>query len=152
MRRDVAQRAGDVSGTVPGTLSLSIGAAASLGAFTPGVGKDYVTTLAANVISTAGEATLSVADPSPTATGRLVNGAFALPRALQTERGRRRAPAGPYAPLSAAGTPLTLLSYGGPVSNDAVTIGVKQPIGATDALRTGVYSKTLVFTLSTTTP
>jgi hypothetical protein len=33
-----------------------------------------------------------------------------------------------------------------------VTIGLKQPIGAKDALRTGAYAKTLTFTLSTTTP
>jgi hypothetical protein len=33
-----------------------------------------------------------------------------------------------------------------------VTIGFRQPIGSTDALRTGTYSKTLTFTLSTTTP
>jgi hypothetical protein len=33
-----------------------------------------------------------------------------------------------------------------------VTVNFKQPIGATDALRTGTYSKTLTFTLSTTTP
>ena len=39
-----------------------------------------------------------------------------------------------------------------PVSNDPVTITFKQHIGATDALRTGAYSKTLTFTLSTTTP
>ena len=38
------------------------------------------------------------------------------------------------------------------MSNDAVTIAFKQPIKATDALRTGVYSRTLTFTLSTTTP
>jgi len=38
------------------------------------------------------------------------------------------------------------------VSSDAVTLGVKQPIGATDPLRTGTYSKTLTFTLSTTAP
>ena len=38
-----------------------------------------------------------------------------------------------------------------PVSN-AVTIAFKQAIGATDALRTGSYSKTLTFTLSTTNP
>jgi hypothetical protein len=44
------------------------------------------------------------------------------------------------------------MTYSGPISNDAVTIGVKQSIGATDALRTGVYAKTLVFTLSTTSP
>ena len=32
------------------------------------------------------------------------------------------------------------------------TIAFKQAIGATDALRTGSYSKTLTFTLSTTNP
>ena len=39
-----------------------------------------------------------------------------------------------------------------PVSNDPVTIGFKQHIGANEPLRTGSYSKTLTFTLSTTTP
>jgi hypothetical protein len=33
-----------------------------------------------------------------------------------------------------------------------VTINFRQSIGAGDALRTGAYSKTLTFTLSTTTP
>ena len=33
-----------------------------------------------------------------------------------------------------------------------MTIGFKQSIGANDALRTGTYSKTLTFTLSTTEP
>ncbi len=39
-----------------------------------------------------------------------------------------------------------------PVSNDALTITFRQAIGAGDALRTGTYSKTLTFTLSTTEP
>ena len=39
-----------------------------------------------------------------------------------------------------------------PISNDAVTLGFSQAIGANDALRTGTYSKTLTFTLSTTKP
>jgi Amidase len=47
---------------------------------------------------------------------------------------------------------LDVKSWSGPVSNEPVTIDVKQSIGATDALRTGTYSKTLVFTLSTTSP
>ena len=38
------------------------------------------------------------------------------------------------------------------MSNDPVTVTFKQSIGANDALRTGNYSKTLTFTLSTTTP
>ena len=45
-----------------------------------------------------------------------------------------------------------MLTYSGPVSNDAVTLTFSQAIGANEALRTGSYSKTLTFTLSTTTP
>ena len=35
---------GDVGGTVPATLSLTLGAPATFGAFTPGVAKDYTAT------------------------------------------------------------------------------------------------------------
>ena len=104
--------------------------------------KDYLASTTATVTSTAGEATLSVADTATTAPGHLVNGAFALPQALQIS-----ANGGAYAPVGG-----TLLTYTGPVSNDEVTIGLKQAIGAKDALRTGSYAKTLTFTLSTTTP
>jgi hypothetical protein len=48
--------------------------------------------------------------------------------------------------------PATLHTYSGPVSNDPLTIRLKQPIGASEPLRTGAYSKTLTFTLSTTAP
>ena len=51
-----------------------------------------------------------------------------------------------------SGAPLNLLTYSAPISNDPVTITFTQDIGATDALRTGPYSKTLTFTLSTTSP
>ena len=43
-------------------------------------------------------------------------------------------------------------SWTAPVSNETVDIAFKQQIKANDALRTGAYSKTLTFTLSTTTP
>jgi X-Pro dipeptidyl-peptidase len=142
---------GPVDGEVPGTLSLTIaGGGTSLGAFTPGVARDYMGSLSANVLSTAASATLSVVDPSTVAPGHLVNGAFALPSALQASASSPAAGSSAFAPIADA--PLTLLSYGGPISNDPVTIGLKQPIGATDALRTGTYSKTLTFTLSTTAP
>ena len=42
---------GDVGGTVPATLALTMGAPATFGAFTPGVAKDYTATTTANVIS-----------------------------------------------------------------------------------------------------
>jgi len=116
-----------VGATVPATLSLTMGAPASFGAFTPGLAKEYTASTTANVISTAGDATLSVSEP-----GRLMNGTFALPEALRVE----------IAPAT----------WTAPVSNAAVAITFRQHIGATDALRTGAYSKTLTFTLSTTSP
>ena len=64
--------------------------------------------------------------------GHLANGAFTLPEPLQVAFSKS--------------------SWTAPVSNDAVTITFKQQVNASDALRTGSYSKTLTFTLSTTTP
>ena len=68
---------------MPATLSLTLGTPAAFGAFTPGVARDYFATTTANVISTAGDAALSVADPSSVGTGHLVNGSFALAQPLQ---------------------------------------------------------------------
>jgi hypothetical protein len=121
------QQDGSVGGSVSATLALTLGAPASFGAFTAGVAHDYTAQTTATVTSTAGDAALSVSDP-----GHLANGAFTLPQPLQVT--------------------LTPPSWSGPVSNGVSTIGFKQTINATDALRTGSYSKTLTFTLSTTTP
>jgi X-Pro dipeptidyl-peptidase len=123
----VTLASGDVTGSVPATLSLTLGAPASFGAFAPGVTKDYTASTTANVISSAGDATLSVSDP-----GHLTNGTFSLPSPLAVSFSKS--------------------AWTAPVSNDPVTIGLTQHIDATDALRTGAYSKTLTFTLSTTTP
>jgi hypothetical protein len=143
---------GGVSGTVPATLALSLGTPAAFGPFTPGVGRIYDAAMTANVISTAGDATLSVADPSSTATGHLVNGSFSLPQPL-TAKGSSAAGAGrAYALVGGSASPTTLLTYAGPTSNDAVALSFQQAIGASDALRTGNYVKTLTLTLSTTTP
>jgi hypothetical protein len=142
---------GDVGGNVPATLSLTLGTPASFGAFIPGVGKDYDATQTANVVSTAGDATLSVADPSTTAPGHLVNGSFSLNQALQANASSPAAgPAGAFAAVS--GSPLTLANWTNPVSNDPVTIAFKQTILASEGLRTGTYAKSLTFTLSTTRP
>ncbi len=119
--------AGGISGSVPSTLSLTLGAPASFGPFTPGSANDYMASTTANVISTAGDAVLSVSDP-----GYLTNGSFALSEPLRVE--------------------ISKSLWDAPVSNDPVTITFRQHIGATQALRTGTYSKSLTFTLSTTTP
>ncbi len=97
---------GDVGGSVPATLALTLGTPAAFGAFTPGIGKDYAASTTANVISTAGDATLSVADPSATATGRLVNGAFSLNQALQAQASSPAAGlAKPFAAVGGSATP-----------------------------------------------
>jgi hypothetical protein len=138
---------GTVEGSVPPTLALTLGAPATFGPFLPGVARTYDATTAATVTSSASAATLSVSDPSGTAQGHLVNGAFALASPLQIAVSRLGQPLGSY-----ASTPSTLLSYDAPVSNDAVTLAFKQVIAADEPLLTGTYGKTLTFTLSTATP
>ncbi len=114
--------------------------------------KTYTAITTANVISTAGDATLSVADPSSTATGHLVNGTFSLPIPVQAAATSALGAGVAPADVGGSSAPTSLLTYSGPVSNDSVTLNFSQAIGANDALRTGSYSKTLTFTLSTTTP
>ena len=98
---------GGVGGTVPATLALTLGPAAGFGPFQPGVTRDYTASTTATVISTAGDAALTVTDPSANHPGHLVNGAFFLPQ-----------------PLKVAGStlPATVKTWTQPVSNDAVTI------------------------------
>jgi hypothetical protein len=112
---------------VPPTLSLTLGAPASFGAFQPAVAREYVASTTALVTSSAGDATLTVSDP-----GHLTNGAFTLPEPLQVAFSKS--------------------SWDGPVSKDPVTITFTQAIGGNDPLRSGAYGRTLTFTLSTTTP
>ncbi len=140
---------GDVGGSVPATLSLTLGPPAAFGAFTPGVTKDYFASTTATVTSSAGDALLSVSDPSPQAPGHLVNGTFSLPDGLQM---RARNAANTGTAYNYIGSQFNLLQYDGPIAGDAVSLEYKQSIGANDPLRTGSYSKTLTFTLSTTNP
>ena len=99
----------------------------------PGVAREYTATTTANVISTAGDATLTCrSERNATATWSTARSrSRSRCRAWQSRRSRVRH---------------------APVSNDPVTITFKQAISANDALRTGTYSKTLTFTLSTTNP
>ena len=79
------------------------------------------------MLSTAGDATLSVSEP-----GHLTNGAFSLAEPLRIQFSKS--------------------TWDAPTTNEKVGITFKQLIKRTDPLRTGSYSKTLTFTLSTTTP
>ncbi len=90
--------------------------------------------------------------PAPPTRASSSTARFALPQTLQA-RGRNAAnTATTYANVGSSATPTSLLTYTGPASNDVVTVGFSQLVNSTDALRTGAYSKTLTFTLSTTTP
>jgi X-X-X-Leu-X-X-Gly heptad repeat protein len=124
---------------------------ATLGSLTPGVAAEYQTSLAATVTSSASNATLSVADVS-SGTGKLTNGATELVSPLQVKATNAANPNTAFAPLTNASNPLILLTYSTWISNDAVIIGIKQPIGANEPLTRGSYRKTITFTLSTTTP
>jgi sugar phosphate isomerase/epimerase len=152
--RSTGEALATVGGDVESVLSLSLGATASFGSFLPATARTYDTASAATVVSTAADAKLSVTDTSTTAPGHLVNEAFSLPSALQVRAATAAQTNPAYVALSeTAGTPVDLLTYTGPTAGaDPVTIGFRQSIGATDVLRAGTYSKTLTFTLSTTTP
>jgi hypothetical protein len=127
----------DVGGEVPATLALRLGGPAAFAPFVPGAATAHTATTTATVTSSAGDAALSVTDPSTVAPGHLVNGTFALAQ-----------------PLLVDGQPLptTVKTYAGPVVDDVVPIGFTQSITAGEPLRTGRYAKTLTFTLSTSRP
>jgi type 1 glutamine amidotransferase len=139
-----------VSGTVAPTLALTLGPQPGFGTFTLGVANTYNASTTANVLSSGGDATLSVTDANAQAPGHLVNGTFVMPQALKARATNATNSNTTFANVS--GTPLTLLTYPGPIANDAVSLQFQQAIGSTDPLRTGQYAKTLTFTLSTTTP
>ena len=89
---------------------------------------------------------------APSLPGHLVNGAFSLPQPLQA-RARNAANTGTaFNNVGSTASPLNLLAYLGPASNDPVTLQFSQLINAVDALQSGTYAKQLTFTLSSTDP
>jgi glucose/arabinose dehydrogenase len=135
---------------VPKTLGLTIGAPASFGGFVPGVTNTYAASTTANVLSTLPDALLSVVDQSTTNAGFLVNSGTPLASRLRMRATNGATPNTAFNNIT--GTTLNLLSWSAPVSNDAVSLQFQQPIAANEPLKAGGYTKTLTFTLSTTTP
>ena len=139
-------------GTVPVMLAMQINnPVAQLGTLVPGIAGTYDATVTALLTSTVGNATLTVADVDD-GSGRLRNGPAALTNPLQVRATNSANPNTAFAPLRGTENPVTLLSYDTWFANDAVTIGFRQAITATEPLTAGGYSKTIVFTLSTSTP
>jgi Asp-tRNA(Asn)/Glu-tRNA(Gln) amidotransferase A subunit family amidase len=134
-----------VGGTVPATLSLTLGPPASFGPFAIGADRTYTASTTATVVSSAADALLSVSDPDTAAPGRLVNGTFALAQPLAAKVGDA-----PYAPVGPSPQPLA--GWTAPVAGATVGLDFRQSIGAAEGLRTGSYAKTLTLTLSTTSP
>jgi hypothetical protein len=132
-------------------LSLSVLPAAPLGPFLPGVAADYTTSAVATVTTPTPNATLTIVDASGVGVpGELYNqtGAVSLDAPLQAS-GSSSAPGATGNPFGPIGpTQLTLVTYSPPVTGDPVTIDLMQPIGASEALRSGTYSKTVTLTLT----
>jgi hypothetical protein len=140
----------DVMATVPTLLKLTVTPTTTLGSIAPGVAHDYLSSVAAEITSTAGSAALSISDQSSNAPGRLVNGTYALASPVEAQATNATQTSSAFSAVGAS--PVTLLSYNAPVSSDPVTIGFRQRVSASELLRAGSYSKTLTFTLTTTTP
>ena len=117
-----------VGGTVPATLSLTLGAPATFGA----------------VDARRREGVHGLDDRE--------RGQHRARRDADRERPRPPDERDVRAAGAAAGVLQPSPTWTAPVSNDPVTIGFKQAVKASDALRTGAYRKTLTFTLSTTNP
>ena len=147
-----ARTVGAVNGAVTPTLSLALSGTPALGTFVAGTAATYTGTSTATVTSTAGDAILTAGDASPIAPGRLINGTAALAAPLQMRAASAGGVGGALTPLGSLSNPTTLLSYGMPVTRDAITVTYSQAIGQTEALRSGAYTKAVTFTLSTTTP
>ena len=148
---DNSQEVG-VGGVVPGVLSLEIKGSANFGVFLPSVARDYTASLAATATSSATAAELTVRDPSTVSTGHLVNGGRALAHPVQVRATDADNPSTAYASVPENGGRLRLLAFPSTFSVRPITIGFKQTIDATEPPLTGGYGKTLVFTLSATTP
>jgi sugar phosphate isomerase/epimerase len=142
-----------IGGNVPSVLQLTVSPTASFGSFVPGVARDYNTALAVNATTTTADAKLTMADLSSTGPGFLENGPFKLTSPVQMRHvvaGQTPLPA--FTPLSQSNSPVELRSWSAPATNSASTIDLRQSIGANETLRAGTYAKSLLFTLSTTTP
>lgn len=142
------------SGEIPSEMGLSLPGTLNFGAFVPGIAKSYEQNIAASITTNTPDTTLSVFDPATTNTGRLVNGTRALTTPLTIKFASGTGATGlAGGPVGGTAAPTPLLSYASP-SNTArtATLFFQQKVAANETLQSGSYGKTLVFTMSTTTP
>ena len=135
-------------------LSLSLaGTAPGFGSFVPAVARTYEARRSAVITTPPVTRRCRSPTPAPRLRATSPTAAFSLPQPLKVRATNAAKPSPAYAALAeTTGATTPLLTYSGPTTADPVTIGFRQAIGATDVLRAGTYSKTLTFTLTTTTP
>ena len=117
-----------------GTLALTLGTPAGFGAFVPGVAATYAASIDGHrrLLGRQRDAGRSRTRARPRrASSSTARSRCRRPCRRSDQRGGTSAGAGLAVGGSAA--PTALLNYAAPVSNDAVTVGFKQPIAATDA-------------------
>ena len=78
---------------------IAFSPSADFGQFRLAVAADYTATMPATVTSSAGDATLTVQDPSAIAPGHLVNGTYVMAQALQVKATNAANPATAFAPV-----------------------------------------------------
>lgn len=138
-----------VNGSVSDALSLTLNATSTnLGSFVPGVAANYDASVTGTATST-GPSVLSVKD-SGANPGFLLNGSTPLASALKVCATASTSPTCSYSSLSGASQ--QLLAFGSSTAATPLTVGLRQSIGAGDALSAGTYGKSLTFTLSAGTP
>ena len=136
----------DVGGTVPSMLSLELDDASGFASFPAGPG-EHDLVVRARITSTGNRAFVRVADgdvASGRRLGRMASDASVLDEPLEARVG-----SDPFQPLNTAIDPI--LAEFGPVSNERVTIRLRQRIDSGERPR-GTYTKTLLITLSSNAP
>lgn len=136
-------------------FGVSLGPAPGFGTFVPGEATTYQTTLAATVESDEAGAVLTIEDPSTTGVpGHLQHpGGTSLAQPLLASAATAAPGAAGAPPTPVGAAPTVLATYTAPLAfPDPVAITLHQQIGETEPLRTGTYGKTLVLTLTSSTP
>ncbi len=156
-----SSQTGTVQGEVQGQLSLTAPALCDFGVFQVGLAKTYTCGTATTVTSTDPNATLNIQDTGTADPGHLINThytagspAFALTSPDSVVAASTTGTATSAATLS--GTAAPILNYSAPVTGDPVALTFSQPIAATEVLGAagsstqGVYSQTVLLSLTTT--
>jgi HYR domain-containing protein/List-Bact-rpt repeat protein len=149
-----ASSSGTVEGKVPFTQTLETTCThVSFGSLLPGVATTYQATCLLTGTSTAAASQLTAEDPSAEHTGHLVQGSYFLSEPLGAEATTTETEGTPSSTGKKALTSKsTLMTFANPFSKDGATVTFFQAIKAKEGLHTGTYAKTIVLTLSTTTP